>query len=66
MTDTAAPADPRPVIAYSDGMGSARIYCVRCPRPDDVVCPLDIEAVEDWDICPSCGRHCIDVARATA
>ncbi|WP_031095552.1 hypothetical protein [Streptomyces sp. NRRL S-15] len=58
--------DPRPVIAYNDGNGNARVYCVRCPRPDDVTNPLDIDAVDDWDLCPSCGRHCIDVARATA
>lgn len=61
---TEEPQPKRPVVAYNDGKGSERVYCVLCPRPDDVTNPLDANAVDDWDMCPSCGRHCIDVARA--
>ena len=59
-----APTADRPT-AYSDGKGNARVFCVACPRPADVTVPLTIDAVDDWDLCPSCGRHVIDVARAT-
>jgi hypothetical protein len=58
------PKEPLPVVAYNDGMGAARVFCIACPRPEDVDVPLTINDVEDWDLCPSCGRHVVDVARA--
>ncbi|MGC5534279.1 hypothetical protein [Streptomyces sp. SR-10] len=63
----AVPAAPkeRPVVAYNDGRGGST-YCVRCPRPDGVDNPLDINTVDPWELCPSCGRHVVDVARAAA
>jgi hypothetical protein len=67
MTDDAQqPKKARPVVAYNDGMGAARVFCITCPRPDDVDVPLTINDVGDWDLCPSCGRHVIDVARNAA
>jgi hypothetical protein len=48
--------------AYSDGMG--RVFCVACARPDSANVPLTVEHVDHWDLCPSCGRHVVDVARA--
>lgn len=64
-TPPAAPAAPeeRPVVGYNDGRGGST-YCLRCPRPDSVDNPLDINTVDHWELCPSCGRHVVDVARA--
>lgn len=50
-------------VAYGDGKG--RVYCPKCPRPTAPV-PLTIEDVDHWELCPSCGRHVVDVARDTA
>lgn len=47
-------------VAYGDGKG--RVFCAACPRPADPV-PLTAEDVEHWELCPSCGRHVVDVAR---
>ncbi|MGW2010828.1 hypothetical protein [Streptomyces nigrescens] len=51
-------------MAYNDGMGSARVYCLVCPRPSDVDVPLTINDVEHWELCSSCGNYLVDVARA--
>lgn len=56
------PKEARPTVAYS---GKGRTFCLACPRPDDEDVPLTADDVNDWDLCPSCGRHVIDVARAT-
>lgn len=56
---------PKPPAAYNDGMGSGRVYCLTCPRPDDVDVPLTIDDVDLSDLCPSCGRHVVDVALDT-
>jgi len=55
--------EPQPT-AYSDGKG--RVFCTACPRPDAVDVPLTVEDVDPWELCPSCGRHVVDVARAAA
>ena len=47
-------------VAYGDGKG--RVFCAACPRPADPV-PLTAEDVDHWELCPSCGRHVVDVAR---
>jgi hypothetical protein len=55
------PTEDRPPVAYSDGKG--RVFCVACPRPDGTDVPLTVEDVDHWELCPSCGRHVVDVAR---
>ncbi|MFF7795575.1 hypothetical protein [Streptomyces sp. NPDC007991] len=54
---------PRQPVAYS---GKGRTFCVACPRPNGEDIPLTINDVYPWDLCPSCGRHVVDVARAAA
>lgn len=56
--------DVRTVAAYSDGKG--RVFCLACPRPEAVDVPVTVEDVDPWELCPSCGRHVVDVARAAA
>jgi hypothetical protein len=63
MADGAQQPETQPVAtAYGDGVG--RVFCLRCPRPAEPV-PLTIEDVDHWELCPSCGRHVVDVARDT-
>lgn len=56
-------AQAQPAAAYSDGKDTGRVCCLTCPRPADVTMPLTIDAVADWELCPSCGRRVVDVAR---
>jgi hypothetical protein len=58
------PNEARRPVAYGDGKG--RVFCVACPRPDGTPVSLTVEDVDHWDLCPSCGRHVIDVARDIA
>jgi hypothetical protein len=58
----AQPAQPT-TVAYS---GKGRTFCVACPPPPGEDAPLTINDVDPWDLCPSCGRHVVDVARAAA
>ncbi|MEU9661886.1 hypothetical protein [Streptomyces chartreusis] len=53
--------DTETPTAYGDGRG--RVFCVACPRPSTPV-PLTANDVQSWELCPSCGRHVVDVARA--
>lgn len=57
------PKKARPPTAYSDGKG--RTYCLPCAPTVGADVPLTINDVDHWDLCPSCGRHVVDVARAT-
>jgi hypothetical protein len=57
------PTEDRPPVAYSDGRG--RVFCLGCPRPDGTPVPLTADGVDHWELCPSCGRHVVDVARDT-
>ena len=58
-----APAvSQQPAAAYSDGKG--RVYCLACASKVAAEVPLTVEDVDHWELCPSCGRHVIDVARA--
>jgi hypothetical protein len=50
--------------AYSDGMG--RTFCLPCATSVGADVPLTVNDVDDWELCPSCGRHVIDVARHIA
>jgi hypothetical protein len=58
------PTEDRPPVAYSDGRG--RVYCLPCSPRVGADVPLTVEDVGDWELCPSCGRHVVDVARETA
>ncbi|MER6098389.1 hypothetical protein ABT154_21525 [Streptomyces sp. NPDC001728] len=61
---TAAARQTKPAVAYSDGKG--RAYCVRCARTVEAAnAPLTVDHVDHWELCPSCGRHVVDVARQT-
>jgi hypothetical protein len=51
----------KPTVAYS---GKGRVWCLRCPHPADENVPLNANDVNAWDLCPSCGRHVVDVAQA--
>lgn len=53
-----------PAAAYGDGKG--RVYCLGCASAVAANVPLTAADVDHWELCPSCGRHVIDVARATA
>ncbi|MFC5217287.1 hypothetical protein [Streptomyces coerulescens] len=53
--------DTETPTAYGDGRG--RVFCVACPRPATPV-SLTANDVDHWELCPSCGRHVVDVARA--
>lgn len=57
-----APVSQQPAAAYSDGKG--RVYCLACASKVAADVPLTVEDVDHWELCPSCGRHVIDVARA--
>ncbi|MGW1135808.1 hypothetical protein [Streptomyces griseoluteus] len=61
-----APAVPQPAAATAYGDGKGRAYCLNCAPTVGTDVPLTIEDVDEWDLCPSCGRHVIDVARAVA
>lgn len=56
------PKEARPPTAYSDGKG--RTYCLRCAPTVGADVPLTINDVDHWELCPSCGRHVVDVARS--
>jgi hypothetical protein len=49
-----------PTVGYS---GKGRVWCLRCPHPADEDVPVTGREVSDWEICASCGRHVLDVAR---
>jgi hypothetical protein len=49
---------PKPV-GYS---GKGRVFCIACPHPGGEDVPLTANEVESWELCPSCGRHVVDVA----
>ncbi|WP_435606616.1 hypothetical protein [Streptomyces ardesiacus] len=53
-----------PATAYSDGKG--RTYCIRCAPAVSADVPLTANDVEPHELCPSCGRHVVDVAAAGA
>ena len=55
------PKGARPPTAYSDGKG--RTYCLPCAPAVGADVPLTINDVGHWDLCPSCGRYVVDVAR---
>lgn len=59
---TASGQQPEPTMAYGDGKG--RVYCQRCaPTVEAASVPLTVNHVDHWELCPSCGRHVVDVAR---
>ncbi|MFJ6085100.1 hypothetical protein ACIQI8_27200 [Streptomyces sp. NPDC092369] len=47
--------------AYGNGKG--RAYCLTCAPTVGADVPLTIDDVDHWELCPSCGRHIVDVAR---
>ncbi len=53
-----------PATAYSNGKG--RVYCIRCAPTVGADVPLTANDVEPHELCPSCGRHVVDVAAAGA
>jgi hypothetical protein len=55
------PKETQPPTAYSDGKG--RTYCLPCATRVSADVPLTIDEVDHWELCPSCGRHVVDVAR---
>ncbi|MER6350593.1 hypothetical protein ABT186_01755 [Streptomyces sp. NPDC001634] len=58
-----APVAQQPAaVAYGDGKG--RTYCLRCAHAVGADVPLTANDVDHWELCPSCGRHVVDVARA--
>lgn len=48
--------------AYSDGKGHT--YCLPCAPQVGADVPLNPDDVDHWELCPSCGRHVVDVARS--
>ncbi|MET9012293.1 hypothetical protein ABZX74_15445 [Streptomyces olivaceoviridis] len=63
LDDEPAPVAPQPAAtAYGDGKG--RVFCLRCAHTVGADVPLSADDVDHWELCPSCGRHVIDVARA--
>ncbi|MET7688028.1 hypothetical protein ABZT06_08605 [Streptomyces sp. NPDC005483] len=56
--------ETRPPVAYSNGYGST--YCLGCAPAVEADVPLTAADVDHWELCPSCGRHIVDVARAKA
>jgi hypothetical protein len=55
-------AEPsKPAVAYT---GKGRTWCLACPHPVDEDVPLNADETQTWDVCPSCGRHVLDVAEA--
>jgi hypothetical protein len=50
-----------PAVAYGDGKG--RVYCLGCASTVGATVPLTVNVVDHWEVCPSCGRHVVDVAR---
>ncbi|MDX3725308.1 hypothetical protein, partial [Streptomyces caniscabiei] len=56
---------PRRQRSWPTATGKGRVFCLACPRSDDVDVPLTVDDVDHWELCPSCGRHVVDVARAT-
>ncbi|WP_406324435.1 hypothetical protein [Streptomyces niveus] len=54
--------DTRPE-AYGDGKG--RAYCLRCAHHVGASVPLTANDVDAHELCPSCGRHVVDVAQET-
>lgn len=59
--DNTETPQPNPVLAYG---GKGRVWCVKCPRPTGEDVPFAAGAVDPWELCPSCGRHVVDVAEA--
>lgn len=53
-----------PAAAYGDGKG--RVYCLGCASAVAASVPLTADDVDHWELCPTCGRHVVEVARATA
>ncbi|MFD8899852.1 hypothetical protein [Streptomyces ardesiacus] len=62
--ETATTGAQPPATAYSDGKG--RTYCIRCAPAVSADVPLTANDVEPHELCPSCGRHVVDVAAAGA
>jgi len=48
---------------YGDGKG--RVFCLKCAPTVGADVPLTANDVDHWELCPSCGRHVVDVARNT-
>ncbi|MFF9910644.1 hypothetical protein [Streptomyces sp. NPDC013457] len=53
-----------PTMAYGDGKG--RVYCQSCAPTVGADVPLTVDQVDHWELCPSCGRPVVDVARQAA